>query len=142
MLLGECLAAALTRSAGYRQVAQRFLDLAEGRNDDSVLLFVLARSYSKLSEIDPLLVDTSVLIRMASQLDAKRALGSEEKAIETLLGRVLGKLRGTPGGDLLIKTLSKGGRSSRIAAIGGISLSYHRGAPVFYLSERRLARVH
>jgi hypothetical protein len=140
MLLGECLAAALTRSAGYRQVAQRFLDIAEGRNDDSVLLFVLARSYSKLSEIDPLLVDTSVLIRMASQLDAKRALGSEEKAIETLLGRVLGKLRGTPGGDLLIKTLSKGGRSSRIAAIGGISLSYHRGAPVFYLSE--LERIH
>jgi hypothetical protein len=72
MLLGECLAAALIRSAAYRQVAQQFLNIAEREADTSVLLFVLARSYSKLSEIDPLLVDTSVLLRMASQLDGRR----------------------------------------------------------------------
>ena len=142
MLLGECLAAALTRSATYRQVAQRFLDIAEREEDTTVLLFVLARNYSKLSEIDLSLVDTSVLVRIASQLDAKQSVSGEDKAVEGLLGRVLGKLRGTPAGDLLIRTFSKGGRSSRIAAIGGISLTYHRAAdePVFYLSE--LENIH
>lgn len=142
MLLGECLAAALTRSAAYRQVAQRFLDIAEREADTTVLLFVLVRNYSKLSEIDPSFVDTSVLLRIASQLDAKQSVGGGEKAVEGLLGRVLGKLRGTPAGDLLIRTFSKGGRSSRIAAIGGISLTYHRAAdePVFYLSK--LKNIH
>ena len=44
MLLGECLAAALTRSAGYRPVAQRFLDITERSAGTSVLLFVLAEA--------------------------------------------------------------------------------------------------
>ena len=140
MLLGECPAAALAHSVGYRQVAQRFLDIADTQTDDPVLLFVVTRVFSKLAEIDPHLVDTSVLLRLARQLDAKNAISNEQKAIETLLGRVLGKLRGTPAGDLLIKTLIEAARSSRIAAIFGISLSYHRGGPVFYISE--LERVH
>lgn len=140
MLLGECLAAALAHSVAYRQIAQRFLDIADTQSDDPVLLFVVARVFSKLAEIAPHLVDTSVLLRLATQLDAKKSISNEQKAIETLLGRVLSKLRGTPAGDLLIKTLIEAGRSSRIAAIAGISLSYHRGGPVFYISE--LERLH
>ncbi len=140
MLLGECLAAALAHSTGYRQVAQRFIDIADMQTGDPVLLFVVARVFSKLAEIDPRLVDTSVLLRLARQLETQNVISNEQKAIETLLGRVLGKLRGTPAGDLLIKTLIEAGRSSRIAAILGISLSYHRGGPVFYISE--LERVH
>ena len=140
MLLGECLAAALVRSVGYRQVAQRLLDIAETQAEDPVLLFVVARAFSKLAEIDPQLVDTSVLLRLARQLDGKDVISNEQKSVETLLARVLGKLRGTPAGDLLIKTLIEAGRSSRIAGIIGISMTYHRGAPVFYVSE--LKRAH
>jgi hypothetical protein len=139
MLLGECLAAALVRSVGYRQVAQRLLDIGETQADP-VLLFVVARAFSKLAEIDSQLVDTSVLLRLARQLDAKNVISNEQKSVETLLGRVLGKLRGTPAGDLLIKTVIEAGRSSRIAGIISISLTYHRGAPVFYVSE--LERAH
>ncbi len=146
MLLGECLAAAFAHSATYRQVAQRFLDIADTHSGDPVLLFVVVRAFSKLAEIDPRFIDTSVLLRLSKQLDTMNVISNEQKAIETLLGRVLGKLRGTPAGDLLIKTLIEAGRSSRIAAIGGISLSYHRASPVFYISklehiyERRAAK--
>ena len=140
MLLGECLATALLASARYRQVAQRFLEISEARTGDPILLFVIARAFSKLAEIDPERVDTTVLLRLSAQLDAADRVSNEQKAIETLVGRIVGKLRDTPAGDLLIKTLIEGGRSSRIAAILGISLSYHRGGPVFYLSD--LERIH
>jgi TIR domain-containing protein len=140
MLLGECLAAALHRSPGYRQIAQRFLDRAEAQADGLTLLFVVARAYSKLAEIDIRLVDLSVLLRASSQLDAKPLITNEDKAIEALLGRTIGKIRGKPAGELMIKTLSESGRSSRVIAAGAISLSVERSAPVFYLSE--LARQH
>ena len=135
MLLGECLAAALADSRAYRQVAQRFIDITAERAGDPVLLFVIARAYSKLGDIDAQHVDTSVVLRVASALDASKVVSNEQKAIETLIGRIVGKLRGTPAGDLLIKTMIEAGRSSRIAAILGISLNYKRGGPVFYLSE-------
>ena len=140
MLLGECLATALFTSARYRQVAQRFLEITEGQVGDPVLLFVIARAFSKLAEMSPERVDTTVLLRLSAQLDTADRISNEQKAIETLVGRIVGKLKGTPAGDLLIKTLIEGGRSSRIAAIMGISLSYHRGGPVFYLSD--LERIH
>jgi hypothetical protein len=136
MLLGECLAAALHRSPAYRQVARRFLDLAAAQAGDPVLLFVVARAYSKLAEMDPRLVDTSVLLRAVSQLDAAPP-GNEVRAIEALFARVVGKLRDTPAGELLIKALTERGRASRIVAAGGISLSYQRSEPVFYVSELR-----
>lgn len=140
MLLGECLAAALADSPAYRQVAQRFIDISAERTGDPVLLFVIARAYSKLGDIDAQHVDTSVVLRVASALDASKVVSNEQKAIETLIGRIVGKLRATPAGDLLIKTMIEAGRSSRIAAILGISLNYKRGGPVFYLSS--LERLH
>ena len=137
MLLGECLAAALNLSANYRQVAQRFLDIAEKRSDGSVLMFVVARAYSKLAEIDLRFVDVSVLLRVISLLDTKQRISNEEQAIQGLLARTVGKIRGTSMGEFMIKTLSEGSRTSRIVAAGAISLIYAKqgGGPVFYLSE-------
>ena len=136
MLLGECLAAALHHSASYRQVAQRYIDTAGQQPDHPpVLLFVLARAYSKLAEIDPRLVDASVLMRLIARLDAADSIGNEERAIEALLARTVGKLRATAAGELLLKTLSEGGRTSRIVTAGAVSISYKRDAPVFYISE-------
>ena len=135
MLLGECLAVALYHSGSYRQVSQRFLDIAETQSENPVLLFVVVRAYSKLSEIDLRFVDTSVLMHMISQLDAKQQIGNEEKSIEILLGRTVGKIRETPVGELLIKTLSEGGRTSRIVTAVAISFNYDQSPPVFYLSE-------
>ena len=139
MLLGECLAAALRRSVGYRQVAQRYLDLADTAGGEPILLFVVARACSKLAEIEPRLVDGSVLFRAAAQLDGREP-SNEVRAIEALFARVLGKMRDRPEGELLIKALTERGRASRIVAAGAISLSYHRSQPVFYLSE--LERAH
>ena len=134
MLLGECLAAAVHRSASYRQISQRFLDLAEA-SGHSPLLFVVSRAYSKLAEINPRLVDTSVLLRVITQLDAKDSIGNEERALEVLLGRTVGKLRDSAEGELLLKTLCEGGRTSRIVAVVAVSFSTERSSPVFYLSE-------
>jgi hypothetical protein len=139
MLLGECLAAALRRSVGYRQVSQRYLDLAERAGGEPILLFVVARAYSKLAELEPRSVDAGVLFRAAAQLNGREA-SNEVRAIEALFARVLGKLRGRALGELLIKALTERGRSSRVAAAGAISLSYHRSQPVYYLSE--LERAH
>ncbi len=139
MLLAECLVASLLRTNGYRQVAQRYLDAEgaaaeEGSDDPPVLLFVVARAYAKLADQDPSLVDLGVLLRMASRLDGTAALSNEERAIETLLARAAGKLRSTAVGELLLKILSRRGRSSRVAAAGGIALSSEREGPVYYLS--------
>jgi hypothetical protein len=133
MLLGECLAGALARSPSYRQVARRFLDITR-RSNTLIPLFVVARSLSKLAEIDPRLVDTSVLMRALSDLDAIPRT-NEAHAVETLLGRVVGKLRDNPAGELLIKSLTGRGRASRATAAGAIGFSYQLSGPVFYLSE-------
>lgn len=136
MLLGECLAVAVHRHGGYRQVAQRYLDMTEREPDaPPVLLFVVARAFSKLAELDPRLVDTSALLRAISRLDAIEAVSDEIAAIELLFGRVVAKLRDTPAGELLIKTLAGGGRASRIAAAGGIGVTDQRSGAVYYLTE-------
>ena len=134
MLLGECLAAALYRSPGYRQIAQRFLDRAE-KSDDSTLLFVVARAYSKLAEIDLRFVDLSVLMRLISQFDRKHHIDNQEKAIELLISRIVGKIRNSTLGEFMIKTLSEGGRTSRIVTAFAISPNSIHNSPVFYLSE-------
>ena len=134
MLLGECLAVAFHRTTRYRQVAQRYLDLAAGRPEEPpILLFVVARAMSKLAEIDSRLVDSSAVLRALSQLDAMD-VNNEVGAIQILFGRVAAKLRDTPAGELLIKRLTERGRASRIAAAGAMSPSAGSG-PVFYLSE-------
>jgi len=139
MLLAECLASALLQSGGYRQVARRLLDIAATVPDDPTLLFVVGRAYSKLAEMEMALVDTSVVVRACSLIDAL-PLTNEAKAIRALFARVVGKLRDKPLGELLIKVLAEGGGASRVVAAGAIALDYHRSGPVFYLTE--LERLH
>ncbi len=129
MLLAECLVASLLRSNGYRVVVQYLL----GR-DAPEIPFVIARAYAKVADTDPARVDLSALLRVAARLDAQPGLSNEERAVEALLARAAGKLRGTAVGELLIKTLSERGRTSRVAASGGIVLGSARSGPVFYLS--------
>jgi hypothetical protein len=134
MLLGECLAVAITRNPRYRQVAQRYLDVEPADVEDPVLTFVVARASSKVAEIDPALLDLGALLRIARKLDAVEPLNNKKDSIAMLVGRIASKLRGTGPGDLLIKTLSEGGAAARVAAIGGISSGVHASS-VFYLSE-------
>jgi hypothetical protein len=131
MLLGECLAVALLRSPMHRQVAQRFIDLEDPASDDPVLWFALIRTFSKLAQIDPALIDASVLLRVASQLDLDARLSGPKQALALLLGRVAGKIRGTDLGDLMIKTLSEGGPASGLAAVIAISCGGKRGGRSF-----------
>jgi len=133
MLLGECLAAGLSRSAGFRQITQHLL--SDEPSAPAAFVFVVARAFSKLAEIDFSLVDLSALFRAISQLDQKTHLDNEERSIEILLARVVGKMREKPVAEMLIKKLSEGGRTSRIVAAAAISFTPHLGAPVFYLSE-------
>jgi hypothetical protein len=135
MLLGECLAGALFISTGYRQITHFFLDITEQHPHGEVLLFVVVRAYSKLAEIDPLMVDMSVLLRVCSQLDAKTHITNDEEEIQILLAMTVGKIRGNPAGELMIKILTNKGRSSRIVAAGAIALHAQRSPSVFYLSE-------
>ena len=139
MLLAECLAAALLQNGGYRQVARVLLDMAAAVPDDPTLLFVVGRAYSKVAEMAMALVDTSVLLRGSSLIDAF-PLTNETKAIRALFARVVGKLRDRPLGELLIRALVEGGSASRVVAAGAIALDYHRSGPVFYLTE--LERLH
>ena len=139
MLLGECLALAVTRNARYRQVAQRYLDLEDPATPDPILGAVVVRAYSKLAELDPALVDMGTLLRVAAQLDAS-PLNDKKSSLAMLLGRVAAKQRGTERGDLLIKALSTGGAAARIAAIGGITMGEQRASSVFYSGA--LAALH
>ena len=139
MLLAECLATVLLQNGGYRQVARRLLDIAAAVPDDPTLLFVVGRAYSKVAEMDMALVDTSVVLRGSSLIDAL-PLTNETKAIRALFARVVGKLRDKPLGELLIKALAEGGSASRVVAAGAIALDYQRSGPVFYLTE--LERLH
>lgn len=135
MLLGECLAVAMQHHPRYRMVAQRYLDLEPAEAEDPVLAFVVARAYSKLAEINAELVDLGALLRVAVQLDTGGNFNNKKETVSVLIGRIAAKLRGADLGDLFIQTLSEGGTASRIAAIGGISISENHDRPVFYLSK-------
>jgi len=135
MCLAECLAVAVHQNTRYRQVAQRYLDLEDPNEEDPALSFVVARAYSKLAEMDPMLIDFGTLLRVTMQLDAHPPFNKRKEAVAGLIGRIGAKLRGTDVGDLLIQTLSEGGTGGRIAAIGSISMAEQHAPSVYYLSE-------
>lgn len=135
MLLGDCLGAAAVRNDTYRQVMQLYLQIAEAHPETSLLLFVLGRAYAKLADLNIKNIDVSIILRIASQLDSKTNIGNEDKALQVLLARTIAKIRDTQIGELLIKTLSVAGSSSRIISIGAISITYYDSDPVFYISE-------
>ena len=134
MLLGDCLAVSLLESNTYRQVAQHFLSLADQQDENTSLLFVLVRAFSKLAETDIRQIDLSILLRIVYQLDKKKNISNEEKALEGMLVHIAGKIRELPLGELFIKTLSEGGTSSKIIAAGAIAFHHKQAPPVFYLS--------
>lgn len=134
MLLGDCVAAAIRRSAGYRQVAQRTIDLEPESAADPVLSFSVIRAISKLAELGPDQVDASTLLRVASRLDAGPPSGPA-RAIGVLIGRVLGKIRNGDLGQLLIKALSEMGTVSRIAVCSALAMKDVRADSVYYVSD-------
>jgi hypothetical protein len=98
-------------------------------------VFVVARAYSKLAEVDPLLVDLSVLFRVCTLFDAKANLLNEDSALQALLARTIAKTRWTASGEMMIKILCEQGVASRIVVAGAISLSEELSTSVYYLTE-------
>lgn len=138
MHLSECLAVALSLSPGYRQTVYRLIDLQDEQAPDPAIWFAIVRAISKLAEIYPNRFDASLLLQMASRLDAGPATGPR-KAIGMLIGSVVGKIRGRDLGELLIKTLSEMGNISRFAVTVALTMKDIRADSVFYLSELQSA---
>ncbi len=138
MLVGECLAAAMRRTPGSSRIAQHLLSLAEEEGAGALLLFVIARAYSKLAEHAAQAIDTSVILRTCMQLDTLLVAGPDERATRAMLARATGKLRDDPPGEFLIKMLCEGGPSSRRVAAGAIALDTRPARSVAYLSEFEL----
>jgi TIR domain len=135
MLLGEILAAAVLKNEKYRQIAPRYLAQEPDDELHPDLSFAVLRSSSKLAEIDGRLVDPSAVWSALVKLDGVGRLFLERKAAAILGARVVGKMRGSDLGDLLIHVLTTGGQASQIGAIGGITMAEERSEPVFYLRE-------
>jgi hypothetical protein len=135
MLLGEILAAAVLKNEKYRQIAPRYLAQEPDDELHPDLSFAVLRSSSKLAEIDGRLVDPSAVWSALVKLDGVGRLFLERKAAAVLGSRVVGKMRGSDLGDLLIHVLTTGGQASQIGAIGGITMAEERSEPVFYLPE-------
>ena len=155
MVLGEFIALAILRDRAYSQVASRyvrrdvqsrpsFLTLRNralrgktGAPSTTNLLHAVARCGSKLAEIDPARIDLSTMGAVLHNLDQRPTLAGHEKAVAMMVGRTLGKLRGTDIVDALIHTLVRwGGGASHIAAATAISASYDSDdALVYYTNE-------
>lgn len=162
MVLGEFLAVAALRHPSYAQVAAAFVNrdfqsetrpsLLTVRNralhgkagppSITNLLFAVARSGSKLAEIDPARVDLSTMAAVLRRLDQRTVIGPQEKTVAIMVGRLLGKLRNTALVDALLHALAAwGGDASHVAAVAAISTAFDVHDPVvFYTDElRRLA---
>ena len=162
MVLGEFLAVAALRNAAYAQVAasyvsrdirsetrpsfltvrNRALEGKPGPPSTTNLLFVVARSGSKLAEIDPSRVDLSTMAAVLRRLDQRPALGRQERVVAIMVGRTLGKLRSTRLVDALLHALVEwGGDASHVAAATAISTAFDDHDPVVFYTEelRRLA---
>lgn len=130
MLLGECLAIGRLRSSTNRQVFREFILTGE-----TSLLFVVARAYSKLAEVNTTLVDFSILLQLIQVLDARAVLSNTEKALLTLISRIAGKTRHTTAGELFIKTVSSRGAAGKWCAIGSIGYAETFSPSLYYLAE-------
>jgi len=134
MLLGDCVAASILHDSAYRQVAQRLIDLEDDQAPDPALFFAVVRAMSKLAEVDPDRIDSSVLLRVASRLDAGPPTGPRQ-ATGNLIGRVIGKIREGDLGQLLIKTLSEMGTISRLAVTAALAMKDIEADSIYYVSE-------
>ncbi len=162
MVLGEYLAVAQLRDVRYARVAAGFVerDFRAHRDGPSLmtrrnralwnrpgsgsttnLLFAVARAGSKVAELDPSRIDLSVLWAVLDALDQRTSsIGRERDAelvVSSLVGRTLGKLRGTVTGEALLHALVRaGGHASHVAAAGAISARYTEETDLVYYTPQ------
>ncbi len=162
MVLGEFLAVAALRNAAYAQVAASYIsrDIRSearpsfltvrnralagktGPPSTTNLLFAVARSGSKLAEIDPSHVDLSTMAAVLRRLDQRPVFGQQEHFVAIMVGRTLGKLRNTALVDALLYALVEwGGDASHVATAAAISTGLDDHDPVVFYTEelKRLA---
>jgi hypothetical protein len=153
LLLGEILAEAQLRSPRYAQVAaeyalsapsssfltfrNRALNGRTGPASTAHLPFTVARAASKLAEIDPARIDLSTLAALLQILDDRPALDGPAMSVVGMVGRTLGKLRGSPLVDALLYALSEwGGNASHVAVAAAVSCAFdERDGPVYTTAE-------
>ncbi len=162
MVLGEFLAVAVLGKPSYAQVAASYVakDIQTGSRPSFLtlrnralrgktrppsatnLLFAVARSGSKLAEIDPSNFDLSTMAALLRRLDLGAAIGSQEKLVASMVGRALGKLRNTVPVDALLHALINwGGNASHIAVAAALSSTLDERDQAYYftLEFERLA---
>jgi hypothetical protein len=161
LLLGEILAEAQLRDPRYSQVAaeyarseprtsfltfrNRALNGKTAPASTAHLPFTVARATSKLAEIDTSRVDLSTLAALLQNLDDRPALDGPAKSVAGMVGRTLGKLRGSSLVDALLHALSEwGGSASHLAVAAAVSGTFdERDPPVYTTDEvqRRAAQA-
>jgi hypothetical protein len=161
MVLGEFLAIAMIKNVRYGRVMAKYVEQdfstflrgpsfntrrnralrnAVGPLSTTNLLFSVARANSKLAEVDPYRIDLSTISAVLHGLDQRSTISGDESSVAGMIGRALGKLRGTAAVDVLIHALSRwGGIASGKAAAGAISCRFDSDL-LFYTKE--LAQLH
>lgn len=155
LLLGEILAEAQLRHPLYAQVPAAYVRSMDhvsfltvrnralmgrrSRPSTAHLPFAVARAASKLAEIDPSRVDPSTLAALLQVLDRRTALDGPGQSVAAMVGRTLGKVRGSPLTDALLHALAAwGGDASHIAVAAAVSCSFDdRDPPVYTTREVR-----
>jgi hypothetical protein len=162
MVLGEFLAIAMLRDVRYGRVSAKYVEQdfstylqgpsfntwrnralsnAAGPPSTTNLLFSVARANSKLAEVDPSRIDLSTTSAVLHRLDQRSTISGEESSVAGMIGRSLGKLRGTAVVDVLIHALSRwGGIASGKAAAGAISGRFDDDSDLLYYTTE-LARL-
>ncbi len=157
LVLGEILALAVLRHPRYAQVAADYIrkDLEAAGNtrfltfrnralrgqhtppSTTNLLLAAARSAEKLSEVDPHLVDLSLLGGLLERLDSRQAT-PPVRVVAMMIGRALARLRAEPVTALLLHALLlRSGPASRLAveAAAGIGTAGGEDGPLSYTPE-------
>ena len=164
MILGEYLSVAMLRKPTYAQLARSYVSRdiraetqpsfltmrnralrgKQGSPSSTGLLFAVARSGSKLTEVDPSRIDLSTLAAVLHRLDQRSTFTAQESVVAMMTGRTLGKLRSTAVVDALLYALVHwGGNASHVAVAAAVSVSFDEiRDPVIYYTEEleRLAR--
>jgi hypothetical protein len=128
LIITECLASLYSENPKYNMVIQNWLNKGVMGKRAAI------RTFSKISEIDFNIVNTSCLLRCCIELDRKEYLTKDEEILKIHLARTIGKIRNTEKGHLLIKTLIQQGYVSKWIAAAVISVSFEKSPPIFNIS--------
>jgi hypothetical protein len=124
-------------SSSFLTFRNRALNGRTGPASTAHLPGTVARAASKLAEIDPTRVDLSTLVALLQNLDDRPVLDGPARSVVGMVGRILGKLRGSPLVDTLLYALSEWGRNaSHLAVAGAVSCAFdERAAPIYTTTE-------